>query len=374
MASETESVDVAKASAIKKQIEFYFSDSNFRKDTFMKAAAETDPEGFIPIAVLLTFNRLKSITTDASEIAAAVASSETVSVSSDSLKIKRSNPLPEDDTSKERTLYVKGYPTDDASVTIDSISEQFAVFGKITMVRLRKDTDSKSFKGSCFVEYEVPESVAAAVQGSHNGAEVTLTYKDKAFECIMPLKAWLERKQEKHDKRKQKSGGGASSSGVGKSTDDATDDKTAEGKRKRDEDASISAKKAKVEYESGLIIKLTDVPKDADLFQIKDLFKTFGDVKFVEYTSGESEAHIRAANVSTAEAAIQAIEKGLTLTQDGPNLQGGLLTGDDELAYWTKISAGSDRKKSGGGGRGRGGRGGRGWGKGGRGGGRRSRN
>jgi hypothetical protein len=46
--------------AIKKQVEFYFSDSNFRKDTFLKSAAEMDPEGYIPIAVLLTFNRMKA--------------------------------------------------------------------------------------------------------------------------------------------------------------------------------------------------------------------------------------------------------------------------------------------------------------------------
>ena len=32
------------AGEIKKQVEFYFSEANFRKDAFLKAASETDPE------------------------------------------------------------------------------------------------------------------------------------------------------------------------------------------------------------------------------------------------------------------------------------------------------------------------------------------
>ena len=55
--------------AIRKQVEFYFSDSNYRKDTFLKAAAESDPDGFVAISVLLTFNRLKSLTTDVAVVA-----------------------------------------------------------------------------------------------------------------------------------------------------------------------------------------------------------------------------------------------------------------------------------------------------------------
>lgn len=47
---------------IKKQVEFYFSDSNFRKDKFLREKANADPDGFVPITVLLTFNRLKSLT------------------------------------------------------------------------------------------------------------------------------------------------------------------------------------------------------------------------------------------------------------------------------------------------------------------------
>ena len=46
-----------------KQIEFYFSDSNFRHDKFLQAEAAKDEAGFVMIDVLLTFKRLQSITT-----------------------------------------------------------------------------------------------------------------------------------------------------------------------------------------------------------------------------------------------------------------------------------------------------------------------
>ena len=72
------------------------------------------------------------------------------------------------DTTKERTLYVKGYPLDDADVTIESVAEEFKGFGKIQYVRLRKDPGTKKFKGSVFVEYDNKDSVGAAVKAAYS--------------------------------------------------------------------------------------------------------------------------------------------------------------------------------------------------------------
>ena len=60
---------------VKRQVEFYFSDSNYPKDKFLLAKAKEDKDGFIPVAVLGTFNRLKVFTTDANQIQAAVGDS-----------------------------------------------------------------------------------------------------------------------------------------------------------------------------------------------------------------------------------------------------------------------------------------------------------
>ena len=134
---------------LKQQIEFYFSDSNFKRDAFMKGKAENDPEGYIAIETLLTFNRLKSISEDASLIAKAVEDSEVVTVSEDKTKIKRTHALT-DYENKPRMLYIKGYPVDDEDVNIDSIKDRFSEYGQVLMVTMRKMEveGKKKFKGS----------------------------------------------------------------------------------------------------------------------------------------------------------------------------------------------------------------------------------
>ena len=47
---------------IKRQIEYYFSDSNYDNDSFLKSQA--DENGYIPIDVIMAFNKIKMITTD----------------------------------------------------------------------------------------------------------------------------------------------------------------------------------------------------------------------------------------------------------------------------------------------------------------------
>ena len=138
------------AAAIKDQTEFYFSEANLRKDKFLQKKAKED-NGWVTIETLLTFNKLKALTNDVKSVADALKGSDLCEVSSDGLKIKRSSDIPVEDTTKERTLYVKGYPVDDADVTIDSVTEEFKCFGKIQYVRLRKDPATKKFKDLCLL-------------------------------------------------------------------------------------------------------------------------------------------------------------------------------------------------------------------------------
>ena len=156
---------------IKDQIEFYFSESNLRKDRFLQKEISKEKDGWVGLPVLLTFNKLKALTKDAKEVAEALKDSDLVEVSESGDKIRRSADLPADDTSKERTLYVKGYPVDDADVTIESISDAFKGYGKVLMVRLRKDPRTKAFKGSAFVEFDKPECVKAAVDAAYTDKE-----------------------------------------------------------------------------------------------------------------------------------------------------------------------------------------------------------
>ncbi len=356
------------AESIKKQIEFYFSESNFRKDKFLRSQADSHPEGYVSIAVLITFNKLKSLSTDVKEIAASVQDSEVVTVSDDGMMIKRSSDVPLEDTSKVRTLYAKGFPIDDASFTIESVRDSFKQYGEILLARLRKDPKTKKLKGSCFIEFAGPESVAKAVEGTHNAdGSVSMKWKDTTLLCVMPLTEWLKNKEAKRVKRsKQESG--KKRGADGKEADNGGKKTKTSGTA----DASTAAAEPKtVEYTKGLIIKVSNVPAGTTLYEVKDCFKAIGEVKFVEYEGGNDNAYVRVADISSSVAIVAALEKGLKITSEHTqNVSGVILSGEEELAYWTKVvEKNAEKHKSGGskGGRGRGGRGG---GRGGRGGGR----
>ena len=342
--------------SIQKQIEFYFSDSNFRNDKFLKEKCGEDAEGFVSIE---TLNKLKALTTDVSEIAKELADSKSVVVSEDGLRLRRAEPLPEENTSKEKTLYVKGFPEGDegAEVTIESVTEQFSCYGNILMVRLRRDSVTRAFKGGCFIEFDSEEAVNKAIAASHDEeGKVTLIYKDTTpFLCVMSLVQWLANKANKKSKRK--------------SADVPGD------KRKRDDDQGDEAKEdapaGPVEFTKGEIVKITNVPADATLFQIKDKFKLITDVRYVEFEVGEPIAHVRLRDAEAAAKAMAAISAGMKLSESETeaNVEAVLLEGDEEVTYWEKISKnqanhGGPKHRNNKGGRG----GGKGGGRGGRGG------
>jgi len=315
-------------SKIKQQIEFYFSDSNLRRDAFLKSTIEADPERFVNISILLTFNRLKSLTDDPEKVASSIHDSNMVELSTCGSKIRRIHELNPIDTSKERTLYAKGYPTDDSDLTIDQITEIFSNFGNVMMVRLRKDKISSKFNGSCFVEFKTEEEMKSAVAAAHDeDGKIKMKYKDSTLLCVLPLAEWLFRKQHKSNRK-------------GKS---ANITEVPGSKRTRDE---ISEKEIKIEFTPGLILKISNIPKDSTVFQIKEFFKSICEVKYVEYSPGESDGFIRFPTLEAVDTAKKVLEKGISLVSGAENLTGECLSGDDELSYWKKIEESTKLKNS----------------------------
>ena len=352
---------------IKRQIEFYFSDSNFRKDKFLKSQAELDPNGFVPISVLLTFNRLKALTTNVSLIVDAMKHSEVVDISDDGLKLKRNAELPADDNSMLKTLYVKGYPTDDPDVTIESVTAQFSTYGKVNLVHLRKIKLNKSFKGSCFIEYDQESSVADTVAAAHDGTDVIIGYKETKFLCVLPYVEWRKRHDAKLMKRhhvKEDKSSSAVTVKLGK--------RDSSGEMVKDDESSadkvVEEVTPKVEFTSGLVLRINNIPSDADVFEIKDFFKNIAEIKFVDYDSGSSEAYVRTADLNASTKVQEHLQSGSSSLRgeekgEGQGLTFVVLSGVEEQAYWEKIASNAKSGNSRGGGRG-GGRGGRGRGRG----------
>jgi len=77
------------SAAVKKQVEYYLSDTNLKGDEFFHSKISADPEGWLDITFLLNCNKIKILKAKAGDIAKAVADSKTVELSPDKKKLRR---------------------------------------------------------------------------------------------------------------------------------------------------------------------------------------------------------------------------------------------------------------------------------------------
>ncbi|KFD46528.1 la domain protein [Trichuris suis] len=77
---------------IREQIEFYLSERNLEKDYFLRR--KMDSQGYVPLSLILSFNRIKSLTRDMPLVVEALRESSVVETSRDGSKLRpRQNPL-----------------------------------------------------------------------------------------------------------------------------------------------------------------------------------------------------------------------------------------------------------------------------------------
>lgn len=254
--------------AIAKLVKFYFSDSNFRHDRFLKEESAKDSEGFVKLSVLLTFNRLKSLTTDEAIVADVIATHDSLKgkvVLSDAKDaVRRANPLSEVDDSPKRTVFVDGFDVQGPEPTIDELVEVFKAFGEVNIIRKRRGgnadkTKPKRFLGQAFVEYESESSVEAIIAMSK---AVGIKHNEKDL-SIMPLSDWLNRKRKREPTQEQ---------GASKTEKQAPEE---------------------LKYETGLILKICDIPDGVGYNDIKKEFGNHGYVKFVEHKFGDPVGYVR---------------------------------------------------------------------------------
>lgn len=193
-----------------RQVEYYFGDINLQRDKFMleKIDPVKNPEGWIDISVLLTFNRLKKLTEDATVIAAAMANSPhgLVELSEDKLRLRRhpENPRPElNETRRKdlmsRTAYAKGFPLE---AQLAEIIEYFqSNFENVEHTVMRKyfvhATQEHKFKGSVFVTFKTKEQAEAFV------VQPDVKYLEKDLLRDMQAK-YIERKREEREEQAKK--------------------------------------------------------------------------------------------------------------------------------------------------------------------------
>lgn len=203
-------------SKLLQQVEYYFSDANFRRDKFLRSKAAEDADGFVGLEVLTTFNRIKALTTDPRALADALEDSEVVELSEDRLAVRRVKPLPEVDDSEVRSVYAKGpFPTD---ATLEDLQAWAAAWGSVARVVMRKTRNKeKTFKGSIIVEFAQLDFANACVAAASAGAAA---YAGTPVLRVEALKEYYARKKVEREARKAKKAtsagaGGAKAGGAG---------------------------------------------------------------------------------------------------------------------------------------------------------------
>lgn len=151
------------AAAIQSQLEYYFSDSNFRRDKFLRESA--DQNGYVKIETLLRFNKLKALTTDPCAIVASVSGeSKVIECNEEGTAIRRKHPLPELDNTQERTLVLGGFGR-----TMPSIDQVKALFPTCTIDSVRFSRHNKKFQGFAYVEFHNVDTITSLTKENESG-------------------------------------------------------------------------------------------------------------------------------------------------------------------------------------------------------------
>ena len=160
--------------AIKKQIEFYFSDSNLYHDTFLhELLLKSDNKLQVDSNIILNFSRIKQLFNDSFDqdkqlaiIKDALADSPIVSLNEDGKKFERKKEFNREEYNRtteidKRTVYVENFPN---TITHEHLAAIFAKIGKILHISLPRFTQSKKPKGFAFIEFDSIEISQRAIE------------------------------------------------------------------------------------------------------------------------------------------------------------------------------------------------------------------
>ncbi|KAL3507027.1 hypothetical protein ACH5RR_032409 [Cinchona calisaya] len=178
------------------QVEFYFSDVNLATTGFLFKIMVKDPEGFVPISVIASIKKIKTLTRSQSQLASVLRSSSKLVVSEDGKKVRRLHLLTELDMEdvQSRIIIAENLPEDHCHQNLLKI---FSSVGSVKSIRtcqpsvpssistsraVKGDPVNFSSKLHAFVEYESVELAEKAVlelnEGNwRNGLKVRLVLK-----------------------------------------------------------------------------------------------------------------------------------------------------------------------------------------------------
>ncbi|KAI4310738.1 hypothetical protein MLD38_035691 [Melastoma candidum] len=116
------------------QVEYYFSDLNLATTDHLMRFISKDPEGYVPLYVVASFKKIKSLVNNSSQLSAILRNSSKLVVSEDGKKVKRLHPFSDSEMEElqSRIIVAENLPEDHCYQNLKKI---FAVVGSVKAIR-----------------------------------------------------------------------------------------------------------------------------------------------------------------------------------------------------------------------------------------------
>eukprot|EP01130_Rhizamoeba_saxonica_P018390 TRINITY_DN917_c0_g1_i1.p1 TRINITY_DN917_c0_g1~~TRINITY_DN917_c0_g1_i1.p1 ORF type:complete len:470 (-),score=129.95 TRINITY_DN917_c0_g1_i1:126-1535(-) len=343
--------ELSKDERMKHQIEFYFSDSNFPRDKYMRINSQQN-DGWFPIELFMNFNRIREETDDVEYVKKICKTCSTTVMSEDEKFIKRKNEqMPDPDKIDSRTLVVSQLPCIEEEVTIDNLIEFFGQFGTVNCVRIRK-TRFKEFFGGAFVEFAdqkvhddvLQKRVHWRTPGNRREERDPLEFENKKvyFKAIRNNPRVGKGKGRGKKLRPSGTGGPQRSANppntLVPSDSDAPIDAVTQNEnaltptKKRKADKITKKEWTPREFKSGCLVKVSNVEEEQNRTTMRGIMQTFGKVLGTWKKKKEDYWHLLYLSKETAKIALIEINSN---EQDPWHVE--IIKGNEEELFWEKV-------------------------------------
>lgn len=350
-ASATSAAPNATTAKILRQVEFYFSDSNLPGDQFLSSLVARNEEGWVDIATIASFKRMRQLSQNLDEVVAALRESkEALVVNEAGTQVRRSQPVPQQVDLTPRTMYAKGFDVKiDGDAAIDTITEFFSKYGNVECVRLRNRRDRmRSFKGSAFITFDSPETAKKVrdmtIKLTDDAAEPLLLYM-KAEHAEVQQARWAEQKaqrvaagKDKGKKDDKKDGNNKKRKEPETPVDPEEAAAAAAATRAADEAAALEELDKTIVPD--LVVSYEGLAEESSREHIRDVFQELGcTVVWVDFSRGQTDGKVRFAadsQTKASEAVAKFNDLGLTINDGTPSCVRAL-AGDEEKEYYAQV-------------------------------------
>ncbi len=118
-----------------KQVEWYFSDENLLKDSFLMKHINRNKQGYVSLKLVASLRKVKTLSKDWKFVLESLKQSDILALNEEETKIRRLSPAPQVNFSHiAKTLLITNYPDQEPNLT--DIEERFGKYGELVQVRL----------------------------------------------------------------------------------------------------------------------------------------------------------------------------------------------------------------------------------------------